>query len=31
MIFRLNELAHRVEECAQQEQEAEDLPEVKNK
>lgn len=27
VIFRLNELAHRVEECAQQEQEADDLPE----
>ena len=29
VIFRLSELAHRVEECAQQEEEAEDLPEVK--
>ena len=31
VIFRLSELAHRVEECAQQEQKVEDLPEVKKK
>lgn len=30
VIFKLNELAHRVEEFAEEEQEAEDLPEVIN-
>jgi len=30
VIFKLNELAHLVEEFAEEEQEAEDLPEVIN-
>ena len=29
VIFKLNELAHHVEECAEAEKETEDLPEVK--